>query len=406
MNDLRARLNALRPGSHPPATPAGDAGTSGAAGVNRGACAAAAEPPLGHHVRRQPAPEWDLAPAERAATMAMLARLSRQPALASLKPEDLLFLDLETTGLSLGAGTLAFLVGLAWLESGESGLELVVEQRLMRALGQESAMLQATVGRIAARAAIATFNGKSYDLPLLQGRCVLARVEAPPARPHLDALHPARRLLAHALPDVRLTSLEAALWDLPRQDDLGGAAIPAAFFAALRGDDGLLDAILRHNADDLVTLARLPPLLARLARGGRAPTGVAACPLVLAELRLGAGERQEALEGLDAMRALPGTPRSLRQARLIKRAGGPEAAREHWLRLRGQVRAGTEPHEELAKLLEHRDRDWVGALAVVEEGLRRSLADPAGEARLRHRRARLLAKLARAGSFPGRGHSG
>ena len=390
MSSLRDRLNAMRPGAAARSAPVALSGAT---------ATAVAAPRAELRTTRVLLPEWDLDADERALLMRTLGGLCRDESVASLMPEDLLFLDLETTGLSLGAGTLAFLVGTARLVPTARGMELLVEQRLMRALAHEREILIEAALGLAECGAIVTFNGKSYDLPLLLGRCVLARVQAPPPRPHVDALHPARRLLSHALPDVRLMTLETELWGMRRADDLGGAAIPAAFFAALRGDDGMLDDVLRHNADDLVTLARLPPLLGRLARGGAAPSGVIADPLVLAELRLRDGERAEALSVIEACRTLPGSPRSVRRARLAKRAGGPQAAREHWRRLCREARAGCEPHEELAKILEHHDRDCGAALQVVESALERFAGDPEARERLLHRRGRLLRKLEKLARF-------
>jgi uncharacterized protein YprB with RNaseH-like and TPR domain len=406
MTTLRDRLNALRPGAArreaapaPASVPLADAPRSAHAHAGDG-------PEL--RVSRVPMPEWDAGRDEEVRLMGRLSRLARDPAIAGLRAADLLFLDLETTGLSLGAGTIAFLVGIARLQGGE----LVVEQHLLRALAHEAQALRTASELLRSCGAVVTFNGKSYDVPLLLGRCVLARVEAPPSRPHFDALHPSRRLLSHELPDARLVSLEVALLGMRREDDLGGAAIPAAFFAALRGDDGMMDDVLRHNADDLVTLARLPPLLARLADGHAAPTGLRADPLALARIRIEDGERERALRELERAHALPGSPRALRTARLAKRAGGAEGSRDHWSRLCREPRAGAEPHEELAKILEHNDRDWAAALSVVERALRRFRDDADAARRLMHRRARLLRRLGTGASpaesppFPDDAHSG
>lgn len=352
--------------------------------------------PCGPEVRvqRRAVPGWPCEDAGRR-LMSRLAVLADDREIEGVAPRDLLFLDLETTGLSVGAGTIAFLVGLAHLEPSGDGHDLVIEQRMLRGLAHERDVLEHARGRVAAAAALVSFNGKSFDVPLLGSRWVMNRLAPPRRRPHFDALHPARRLLKDLLPDVRLGSLELALWGRRREDDIDGAAIPAAFHAALRGDDGMLDDVLRHNAQDLATLADLLPLLAGLSVGERAPTGLTADDLAIADTHLRAGERDQALRRVKACQPLPGSPRGVRRARLARRAGGPEAARECWRALCRAPRGSAEPFEELAKILEHHDRDFQAALDVVESGLRSAALDEAARARLAHRRGRLERKLAR-----------
>ncbi|MGA9255077.1 MAG: ribonuclease H-like domain-containing protein, partial [Candidatus Sulfotelmatobacter sp.] len=106
-------------------------------------------------------------------------------------PERWLFLDTETTGLAGGSGTYAFLVGIAWWEGG--GLE--IEQFFMREYSEERSLLFALAERIAERPVLVTFNGKSFDWPLLETRYRMSRKLSPPVpRAHLDFLHPARNL--------------------------------------------------------------------------------------------------------------------------------------------------------------------------------------------------------------------
>jgi uncharacterized protein YprB with RNaseH-like and TPR domain len=120
-------------------------------------------------------------------------------------PEQWLFLDTETTGLAGGSGTYAFLVGVAWWEGG--GLE--IEQFFMREYSEERSLLFALRERIAERPVLVTFNGKSFDWPLLETRYRMSRKLAPPVpRAHLDLLHPALNLWRLRLGSVRLSELE------------------------------------------------------------------------------------------------------------------------------------------------------------------------------------------------------
>ncbi|HET6176124.1 MAG TPA: ribonuclease H-like domain-containing protein, partial [Candidatus Sulfotelmatobacter sp.] len=132
-------------------------------------------------------------------------------------PDQWLFLDTETTGLAGGSGTYAFLVGVAWWEDG--GLE--IEQFFLREYSEERALLFALRERIAERPALITFNGKSFDWPLLETRYRMSRKISPPTlRAHLDFLHPARNLWRLRLGSVRLSELERHVLGWDRGADL------------------------------------------------------------------------------------------------------------------------------------------------------------------------------------------
>ncbi len=156
--------------------------------------------------------------AARVASAELLSLLALDPALARCDLAGALYLDTETTGLQGGTGTVAFLVGLGyWV--GEGGL--VVEQLLIRALGEEAPMLEHVAERIARASLLVTFNGKSFDLPLLRTRFALARIPMPDPPPHLDLLHVARRVhrarAREGRPfECRLTSLERTVLGFER----------------------------------------------------------------------------------------------------------------------------------------------------------------------------------------------
>ncbi len=159
----------------------------------------------------------------------LLALLALDPSLATRDVSRALFLDTETTGLSGGAGTVAFLVGLAWWD----GHSLVLEQLLVRALGEEAPMLERLHARIAAATMLVTFNGKTFDMPLLRTRFVMARVTAPAEPPHLDLLHVARRIHGKRLRAVsegcRLVVLERDVLGFERADDVESGDVSACY---------------------------------------------------------------------------------------------------------------------------------------------------------------------------------
>jgi uncharacterized protein YprB with RNaseH-like and TPR domain len=175
-------------------------------------------------------------------------------------PEQWLFLDTETTGLAGGTGTYAFLVGLAWWDSG--GLQ--VEQLFLRDLHEEYSLLEELASRLAQRPVLVTFNGKIFDWPLLENRFTMTRtIAVPQLAAHLDLLHPARALWKLRLGSVRLVELEQHVLDptrlgWKREDDVPSAMIPQYYFEYLRGGSGQpLAGVVRHNQMDLRGLAAL-----------------------------------------------------------------------------------------------------------------------------------------------------
>src|SRR5216683_6329224 len=188
--------------------------------------------------------------------------LSRRTRAALADPEKWLFLDTETTGLAGGTGTYAFLVGLAWWDAG--GLQ--VEQFFMRDLDEEHSLLLELSERMSKRPVLVTFNGKSFDWPLLETRYRMTRAIAScTPKLHFDLLHPARQLWRPRLGSVRLKELErhvlgdenrALEWS--RHDDIDSSLIPQMYFDYLRGGPAEpLAGVFRHNQMDLRGLAAL-----------------------------------------------------------------------------------------------------------------------------------------------------
>ncbi len=169
----------------------------------------------------------------------------------------LLFFDLETTGLSGGAGTVAFLVGCAWFDEGA----LQLEQYLLTAYAAERALLAHFAERIAWCGTLVSYNGRTFDAPLLDMRWQFHRSRAPMGdKPHADMLHPARRLWRARATDpdggCSLSTLEQVLFGVERVNDVPGFEIPSRYFRFLRsGDARPLEPVLEHNRFDLVSLA-------------------------------------------------------------------------------------------------------------------------------------------------------
>jgi uncharacterized protein YprB with RNaseH-like and TPR domain len=188
-----------------------------------------------------------------------LAAAARTVGRFDVTPGSLLFLDTETTGLAGGTGTVAFVVGLAWID----GASLQLVQWLLASFSAEPALIGRVRERLARAGALITFNGKSFDLPLLKARARLAGCELGVREvPHLDMLHATRRLLRDGWLDCRLRTAEIEALRLERVNDLPGAEAPGAWRRWLeRGDGSLLERVLDHNRADLLSLAALLALM-------------------------------------------------------------------------------------------------------------------------------------------------
>jgi len=178
------------------------------------------------------------------------------------------FFDLETTGLNGGAGTHAFLIGCGWFDA-DGGF--VTEQHLMTDFGGERSMLGVVAEDFGRAGTLMSFNGKSFDAPMLETRYLFHRLESPCAnRPHVDLVHPARRFWGSAGEGgCSLGALEQQLFAVARQGDVAGFEIPSRYFRFVRtGDAQPLIEVLRHNRLDLLSLAGLTARIFHLVQAG------------------------------------------------------------------------------------------------------------------------------------------
>jgi len=178
-------------------------------------------------------------------------------------PERALFIDTETTGL---AGNMVFMLG-AMRVVGE---DIVVTQVLARDYREEPALLEVWRDMAARAGLLVSFNGKSFDVPILRDRLGLHRLEVPPELLHVDLLHHSRRRWRTVLPDCRLQTIEWQLCGRRRVGDIPGEEIPAAYHHFVRtGDARDMLTVLHLNALDLLTLADIAVALASSAAGER-----------------------------------------------------------------------------------------------------------------------------------------
>jgi hypothetical protein len=255
---------------------------------------------------------------------------------AASSAREVLFLDTETTGLAGGTGTLVFLVGLAWWE----GELLRIRQIFLPGPAAEPGLLDAVAAMAAGRRVVASFNGASFDWPLLRTRALLNRREDPLAGlAGWDLLVPARRLWGRGLPDCRQQTLEVEVCGLARgTGDISGDRIPQAWFDFLaKGDPDPLRRVLTHNRRDMEGMARIFAAISAAAGRLGAPAPAAAQDWRLA---WSLGRACERRHDHDAAAA--------------------------WMRAAVATAPGDVPIflSDAVRILK-RDRDWYGALSVI-----------------------------------------
>jgi len=334
----------------------------------------------------------------------LAAEVAGRAELASVPLDGLTFLDTETTGLAGGAGTLVFLVGVGRFD--ESGFRL--RQYFLRNPAEEAAMLEALEEDLGATAGFVTFNGQAFDLPLLETRYLLGlrRRRSLSGLPHLDLLHPARRLWRRLLPDCSLATLEHHMLGVVRSEaDVPGELIPGIYLDYLRtGETQGVSRVVYHNAVDVLSMVGLATQVLR--RHQQRDLDLLTGPEALAVARwhqragrLDPAEMafQTALTSggestlhAEALRRYTGQLR--RQARWAEAVSG-------WVGWHALEPANPEPCLELAKYFEWRAHDlgearrWAEAALVAlthwEPGWRRDEVWAAVENRLR----RLTAKI-------------
>ena len=308
---------------------------------------------LGEHVRvRRTLPQ----PSAKETVFGALAVIAPDPVESIFDPGKWLFLDTETTGLAGGTGTYAFLVGLAWWD--EDGF--VVEQHFMRDHREEASVLLDVAKHLASRPVLVTFNGKSFDWPLLQTRFRISRaIKIPELAAHLDLLHPARQLWRLSLKSVALTQLEQHVLQLDRGQDIASDTIPQRYFDFLRGGPPEpIAEVFHHNRMDLCGLALLALRLNEIL----AEPGKSAC--CAGELfgisRLLQRRGQKQLAGRMYQKALDGglpkaAERTARKelAMLAKRERNYELSNALWEKLLDDSAGGLKAYEQLAIYYEH-----------------------------------------------------
>ena len=313
-----------------------------------------------------------------------------------------LFFDTETTGLDTGAGTYIFLAGFGYY----SDRSFIVEQFFMRDFPEEHAVLHAISDLLKRFDSLITYNGKTYDWPLLESRFIINRLPIPKSDPlHLDLLHLVRRLYRYRFIDCKLPSVETNLLGFRRVDDLPGALLPELYFKYIRTRDARqIHRAFSHNAHDIVSLAAaMVPIIQFLANPFSQDNTHGSDLYAFARIAEKRNDHSTAETAFKAALNLGVDPVLYRDgltrlSLIYKRMERWPEAREVWELLK-QAGASDDPfpYEEIAKYLEHHKKDFTSAVEIVRCALYKlklfGYTGQKNRRQLEHRLRRLTAKI-------------
>ena len=280
--------------------------------------------------------------------------------IGEINHQKLVFIDTETSGLAGGTGTIAFLLGMAKIS--EESLHIC--QWLLLAFRGEQPMLEDAIEWLTSDSCLVSFNGKSFDIPLLTSRYLQNRMQNPFRElKHLDLVHPMRRAFSNVWDDCKLQTAEKNLLKLFRQDDLPGAMMPEIWGRVLRSKQfDMLPQVLEHNHLDILSLPALTGALSQI----YTKPGMEKCNLVgIAERHCEDGRKSHALEILKHGKEYLDEQGLLMLASLYRMEGQVEAALDIWSHL--AVNGSSEGAERLAKYYEHAKRDYAVALQYAQQ---------------------------------------
>ena len=295
-----------------------------------------------------------------------------------LEAERLLFFDTETTGLGVGAGNVAFMIGLGYYE----GAEFHIEQLLIRNPAEEAAMLAYFNSLLSRFTHLVTYNGRTFDWPILKNRYVLHRMKLAHGQiRQLDFLYASRSLWRHTQSSCRLGQIEEKRLGFTRKDDTPGSLAPSLYFEYLANKRlEVLQGVFVHNEQDILSLAGLAIHLSRILGGKLHIEPMEAEDRYRTGLWLDKMGKSELAEQLFS-HLLETSPsgRGSYAADLAlhyKRRGDIRRAVQLWLEAvacaKDRAIAPLQPFLELAMYYEHRERDYAAALDYAEEALRQA----------------------------------
>lgn len=301
----------------------------------------------------------------------LLAIAGKDDRLATLNLQQTLFIDTETTGLAGGAGTVAFLVGVGHL----SVDAFIIRQYFMRDFHEEAALLHHLAQQVDAASGVVSFNGRAFDIPLLNSRCILNRRRTIfDGLPHFDVLFAARRVWRDTVMPCSLAELERSVLGIQRDNDVPGTLVPQIYFEYLQtGKTSGLREVFLHNRQDILSMAALLIRLCRLVEDPLGSTSVIERRR-LATLFRKVRHLERSVKVFETLFAKEQAAQSIdtfaELALCYKRLQRYDDARRLWQRAIEQLAFHPLPYIELAKHYEHRLKDFSQAIVLTERALR------------------------------------
>ncbi|MDF2963640.1 MAG: ribonuclease H-like protein [Paenibacillus sp.] len=305
-----------------------------------------------------------------------------QAGVCSLPHDQLLYLDTETTGLGIGAGNVPFMIGIGFYEQEQ----FIVEQMFIRHPGEELAMLHYLQGKLEEHPYLVSYNGKTFDWPIIKNRYILNRMPSEPdIAGHLDFLYPSRSLWKHTLPSCRLGKVEEERLHVVRHNDVAGSLAPALYFQYLAERDvSVMEGVFVHNELDILSLAGLSIHFAGVLNGNSTMTEMGLEELYRLGLWLGKMNKgrlaEQALELLSTRLYESDSDEAadylLPLAQVFKQQHRFSAACRLWIlyveRKGDRSTASAEPYVELSMHYEHREKQIDQALHFAELALHKA----------------------------------
>ena len=302
-----------------------------------------------------------------------ISSLARDDRLKEIDINKTIFLDTETTGLAGGAGTYIFLVGVGYFE----GDQFCVRQYFMRDYNEERALLSALNDLLSNFKAVVTYNGKTFDLPLMESRYIMSGMKMSLKDPyHFDLLYPVRRLWKRRLESCSLSTVEREILKVIRDDDVPGYLIPEIYFRYLRTKDArAIKQVFEHNLQDILSLVALVSRMCFLVEDPLNNTEYGMDIFSIGKMFDEEKRYEQSTHYYtEALKHNLAEEEALEILRLssfaYKRQGKWEEAEEIWKEIIERSREYIYyPYEELAKYYEHYLKDYQKVKIVVEEAL-------------------------------------
>ena len=302
-----------------------------------------------------------------------ISNLARDDRLKEIDINKTVFLDTETTGLAGGAGTYIFLVGVGYFEEDQ----FCVRQYFMRDYNEERALLSALNELLANFKAVVTYNGKTFDLPLMESRYIMSGMKMSLKDPyHFDLLYPARRLWKRRLENCSLSTVERDILGVIRVDDIPGHLIPEIYFRYLRTKNArAIKQVFEHNLQDIISLVALVSRMCFLVEDPLNNTEYGMDIFSIGKMFDEEREYEQSTHYYtEALKHNLAEEEALEILRLTsfayKRQGKWKEAEKIWKEIIERSREFIYyPYEELAKYYEHHLKDYQKAEMVVKEAL-------------------------------------